>query len=181
MRGPPSTFDKVCLYVLTLKDENLTLVYDMTDKMWAQWTDENGNYWPIVASTYNSTLGRVLQHETNGKMYLFDAEYTNDNSAMITVDLYAPNFDGGIRRRKNLNVMEFIGDQTAGSTLQVRCNDSDYAADKWTNFRPVDMSQKKPTLTNNGTFMRRAYHIRHKCNTRMRLQAIELQIDIGTL
>lgn len=168
-------------YVLTIKDANITIVYDMAEKMWSQWTDSAGNYFPFVGFTYTTTHDKILQHETNGKMYLFEASNTSDAGAMITVDLYTPNFDGGVRRRKQLNVMEFIGDQTEGSILKVRCNDSDYAADKWTNFRTVDMGQKKPTLVNNGTFMRRAYHIRHQSNTRMRLQAVELQLDIGTL
>jgi hypothetical protein len=168
-------------YGFTMVSENLTLVYDMADKMWAQWTDENGNYWPIVSSTYNSSLGRVLQHESNGKLYTFDSEHTNDDGALITVDLYTPNFDGGVRRRKQLNIMEFIGDQTTGSTLDVRFNDWDYAPTKWSNFRRVDMSLRKPILANNGSFMRRAYHLRHRCDTRLRIQAIELQLDMGTL
>ena len=168
-------------YIITLKNNNLTLVYDMTDKMWAQWTDENGDYFKIVSSTYLPGTGRVLQHEFNGKMYKMDAEYFTDDGAMITVDLYTPNFDGGVRRRKQMTMMEFIGDQTQGSAFRVRVNDSDYDPTKWTNFRLVDMSVKKPILINCGTFMRRATHIRHQCNTRMRLQGVELQLDIGTL
>jgi hypothetical protein len=168
-------------YGFTLKNDNITLVYDMTDKMWAQWTDENGDYFKICSSTYLPGTGRILQHESNGKLYMLDSEYLSDDGAMITVDLYTPNFDGGIRRRKQMNLLEFIGDQTSGSVLQVRVNDSDYEADHWTSFRLVDMSVKKPVLTNCGTFMRRATHIRHQCNTRMRLQGVEMQLDIGTL
>jgi hypothetical protein len=43
------------------------------------------------------------------------------------------------------------------------------------------MSVKKPVLMNCGTFMRRVVHIRHQADTRLRLQAIELQLDLGTL
>jgi hypothetical protein len=141
----------------------------------------DGNYFKIVSSTFLPGTGRVLQHETNGKLYLFDSDYTSDDGQVITVDLFTPNFDGGMRRRKQMTMMEFIGDQTAGSTLQVRVNDSDYEASKWSNFRLVDMGVRKPILANCGTFMRRTTQIRHQSNTRMRLQAIELQLDIGTL
>ena len=168
-------------YGITLKNNNLTLVYDLTDQMWAQWTDPDGNYFKIVSSTYLPGTGRLLQHETNGRLYLFDSEYTSDDGEIITLDLYTPNFDGGVRRRKQMTMMEFIGDQTSGSTFQVRVNDADYEAGKWSNFRYVDMSVKKPTLANCGTFMRRATHIRHQSDTRMRLQGIEMQLDIGTL
>ncbi|MFK5257932.1 hypothetical protein, partial [Propionibacterium freudenreichii] len=39
-------------YILTLPLNNLTLVYDMTDRMWAQWTDPDGNYFKIISSTF---------------------------------------------------------------------------------------------------------------------------------
>lgn len=168
-------------YGLTFLADNLTLVYDMTEKRWAQWVDEDGNYWPIVASTYLASTGSILQHETNGKLYYFDSAYTSDDGAYITVDIYTPNFEGGTRRRKTLNVIEFLGDQTPGSVLQVRYNDKDYKSTEWSNFREVDLNVEKPTLENNGTFVRRAYHIRHRCNTRLRIKAVEMQLDVGTL
>ena len=168
-------------YVLTLKNNNISLVYDLTDKMWSQWTGPAGNYFPIVSSTFHPDTGRLLQHESNGQLYKLDAEYFNDDGETITVDMYTPNFDGGVRRRKQLNMMEFVGDQTDGSVLQIRVNDSDYDPTKWSTFRALDMSVKKPVLVNCGTFMRRAFHIRHQANTRLRLQAVELQIDLGTL
>lgn len=168
-------------YGLTIKNANLTLVYDLTEQMWAQWTDPAGDYFKIISTTYLSGMGRILQHETNGKLYLFDAEYTADAGETITFDLYTPNFDGGIRRRKQMTMLEFIADQTYGSVLQVRTNDADYEAAQWANFRVVDLGVKKPVLINCGTFMRRATHIRHRSNTRLRLQGVEMQLDIGTL
>lgn len=168
-------------YVLTIKNENITLVYDAAERMWAQWTDVDGNYFPIVSATYSSSAGVILQHETNGKLYLFNASYLTDDSSIITTDLYTPNFDGGVRRRKTLTMMEFVGDQVTGSTLQVRVNDNDYDSKSWSNFRKVDLSQKRPILTNCGTFVKRAHHLRHACNTKLRIQAIELQMDLGTL
>lgn len=168
-------------YVLTLPNDNLTLVYDLVDKMWAQWTDASGNYFPIVAATYNSDLKAIVQHESNGRLYIMDSLYYDDDGSLITVDIVTPNFDGGVRRRKQLNVMTFVGDQTQGSILQVRSNDNDYNSATWTNFRNVNLAQRNPMLTSEGTFYRRAYNFRHACNTPFRIQAVELQMDIGTL
>lgn len=168
-------------YGITLKNDNITLVYDLAEDLWSQWTDANGNYWPIVSSTYSTTAGRILQHETNGKLYLLDAAYTNDDSVIFPVDLYTPNFEAGTKRRKHLGMLEIVGDRVTGSELLIRSNDYDYEADKWTNFRRVDLSQRRPQLLNNGTFTRRAYHLRHQSNTRFRLQALEMQLDLGTL
>lgn len=168
-------------YGLTIVNENLTLVYDLTEKRWSQWTDASGNYWPIVSSTYLASTGSILQHATNGKLYLLDSSYTSDDGEAITVDIYTPNFDGGTRRRKQLNLLEFVGDRTEGSVLQVRYNDADYDPTRWSSFRRVNMALEKPILENNGTFVRRAYHIRHQCSTRLRLRATEMQLDLGTL
>jgi len=166
-------------YVLTVKNSNLTLVYDMVDRVWHQWTDANGNYLPIVDSTFNSSNQHLVQHESNGILYRLDMSYTNDNGAVIPVDIYTPNYDGGSRRRKFLKVMEFIADQTTGSELLVRFSDDDYQT--WSNYRRVDLGQKKPMLIDCGTFVKRAHHLQHRSNTTMRIQAVELQFDVGTL
>ena len=166
-------------YAITLKNDNLTLVYDTKEKLWAQWTDTNGNYFPVVSATFNSAGRHVFQHESDGRLYIADASYVNDNGSLFTVEIYTPNFDGGTRRRKQLTMMAFVGDQTPGSVWQVRCSDNDYQS--WNNFRSVYMEKKKPFLANCGTFEKRAYNMRHRCNARARIAAVEMQMDLGTL
>lgn len=171
-------------YVLTLKNENLTLVCDLAEvlgqaRRWHLWTDENGNYFPIVSATFDSSMRRVLQHESNGKLYYLSPTYTNDNSLVIQADIYTPNFDGGVDRRKTMNMMRVAGDRTAGSVLRVRTSDDDYTT--WSNFRDFDMSVDRPTLIEWGTFYRRAHHFQHKSNTALRIQAVDMQLDLGTL
>lgn len=168
-------------YGVTIKSSNLTLVYDIKEKMWAQWTDTNGNYFPIVAATYDSQGRHIFQHETNGKLYVADAIYVNDDGELFTTDIVLPNFDGGTKRGKQLNYMFFVGDQTPGSILQVRHNDNDYATGKWSNFRTVNMNSKRPFLDRCGTFSRRAYNLRHRCNARLRISSIDLQMDLCVL
>lgn len=166
-------------YILSFPGNNLTLAYDITQDMWSQWTDADGNWFPFVASAAPLDGTIVLQHATDGATYLLNANVYADVNDPIPVDIYTPNFDANTRRRKNLNIMTFIADQTAGSVLRVRCSDDDYQT--WTNYRTVSLSQKVPTLTNCGTFTRRAYNFRHESNTPFRMQAIEVQYDLGTL
>jgi hypothetical protein len=156
-------------------------VYDVKDKRWAQWTDTDGNYFKIVSSTFNSAGKHIFQHESNGKLYVADAAYVNDDGSLFTTDIYTPNFDGGTRRRKHLGYMWFIGDRTPGSVIQVRHNDQDFKTDGWSNFRRVDMDTQRPFLDKCGTFEQRAWNLRHRCNARLRMQAIDLQMDLGTL
>lgn len=166
-------------YGVTLRGSNLTLVYDIKERMWARWTDTDGNYFPIVASTFNSDGRHVFQHESNGKLYIINATYVNDDGSLFTTDIVTPNFDGGTKRGKQLNYMWFVADRASGSVLQVRSSDDDYRS--WSNFRSVDLNTDKPFLDREGTFSRRAYNLRHRCNARLRMQAIELQIDLCTL
>jgi hypothetical protein len=75
--------------------------------------------------------------------------------------------------------MDFIADQQSG-ILKIRYNDDDYAANKWSQFREVNLNQRRPTLTKCGTFRRRAWHMRWVENLPLRLEAVELDILRGT-
>lgn len=166
-------------YVVTIKNSNLTLAYDIDEDRWCQWVDTNGNYLPIVASSYNADKKLLVQHESNGIVYVMDFDYKNDAGTKIIVDVITPNFDAETTRRKQMNLMRFVGDQEDGSILFVRHSDDDYKT--WSNWRKVDLSKKVPKLTNEGTFVRRAYHLRHMSDTAFRQSAIDVQYDIGTL
>lgn len=166
-------------YILTFKLSNLTLVYDINQDLWCQWTDSNGNYLPIVDSTYDSSGRHILQHETNGAIYYIDSNTYNDAGKPIVVDIITPNFDGQTFRRKNLNMLKFVCDQVEGSILYVRKTDDDYQT--WSNFRKVDLNHRMPKLVNCGTFTRRAYNLQHRSNTPFRIRALEAQYDVGTL
>lgn len=166
-------------YIITLRDVNLTLAYDINEDEWQQWTDTNGNYFKMMYYTYDSTKRHLFQHETNGRIYYVSPAYKNDDAVLITVDIYAPVFDAQTKRRKTMTRMDFVGDQEPGSTLQVRATDDDYQT--WNDFRLVDLSHPDPMLINEGTFTKRAYHFRHKCDTALRMQAVDVQYDLGTL
>lgn len=168
-------------YVVTSVVSNLTLACDVDELMWYQWTDTNGNYLPIVASTYDSSNNAILQHESNGRLYTMSpAQYTDDGD-FIPVDIYTPDYDGGTNRIKNLNALVIQADQVTGSSLEARYNDNDYDPAKWSNFRKIDLGVNRPLLTNCGSFRRRAYHFRHKLPVAFRLQAVDLQIDVGSI
>lgn len=166
-------------YVITFVNSNLTLAYDIKENMWSQWTDTNGNYVPICASTYDSAGHRIVQHATNGSLYYMDSIYLDDAGTVITVSIYTPNFDGGTGRRKQLNFMEVIGDQQPGSYMTIQTSDDDYQS--WSSPRRVDMSQRRMFLTKCGTFTRRAWLIQHAQNTVFRIEAMDVQFDLGTL
>jgi hypothetical protein len=166
-------------YVLTLPAENLTLVYDFEDKLWYRWTDPNGNYMPIVSAATNSSQNIILQHETNGKLYeMSDVTYSDDGS-IYAFDIYTPIFDGGVRLNKIVNILEVVGDRIEGGIVEVSFSDDDY--DTWSDPRAIDMSVDRPMEAEWGTFRRRAHHIRCVNNQPVRLEAIDLHMDLGTM
>lgn len=170
-------------YGLTIQSLNVTLVYDLDQELWYQWSDVNGNLWNMSVFAGDKLNRLVGQGFNNGSMYFIggDKQYPTDDGDVYPVDIYTPNYDAGTRRNKTLAQMTFDADQVPGSILQVRRNNKDFNPESWSNFRIVDLSVEKPHLDNCGTFKRRSYHFRHQKPTAFRLRAAELQLDIGTL
>jgi len=167
------------LYSVTLVNNNLTLVYDLTSKYWYQWTDANGNCLPFVDATFTNDGQTLFQHATDGKLYKLEMTSYNDNGAAIPVDIYTPNFDGGTRKKKHLSRMDIVSDQISAGTLQIRFSDDDYQT--WTAPRSVDLSNDIPNLIGCGTFRKRAFHFRHVADCPFRIQSVDLISQVGTL
>ena len=166
-------------YVLTLKNSNLTLAYDLQSNRWYQWTDPNGNYMPYVGSTYSASQEPLLLHESNGNIYVFDDLYYGDDDVPFLVEITTPNFDGGTRKRKFMKSVDFVADQMNGNVMTIQKSDDDYQT--WSMPREVDLGKLRPRLINFGTFRRRAFRIRHRRNYPLRIKAVELQIELGVL
>lgn len=178
---------------LTIQILNITLVYDIDQRLWYLWADVNGNYWPLASITFyppyqlTNSQGfqpglHLAQHFSNGNIYSLDSAdtYPTDFGNIFPVDIYTRNLDFEVVRRKYLRTLYFIGDKTPGSMIKVRYSDDDYQT--WSQFREVNLSVKKPRLGPNGMFeYRRAYHIRHQRATNFRLRDLDMQMDIGTL
>jgi len=166
-------------YVLTNVTTNVTMVYDISEQLWYLWTDYNGNYYPVVARAGPASI--EWHQMVSGNIYQMQPDYVypNDFGNLVPVDIYTPNFDAGVDREKFLSQMRFNADQTRGSKLKIRSSDDDYQS--WTNPRSIDLSIKRPILNDEGSFYRRAYHLRHFANTALRIKSIDLQMDIGVL
>jgi len=166
-------------YVLTIKNANLTLAYDLSQDRWTQWTDTNGNYVPIVASCRDSAGNHILQHESNGTLYYAGPNYLTDDTLVMPVTFITPLFDAGSSRRKTLGMMIHDTDQVTGAIMYLQVSDDDYQT--WSQPRKIDMSLPFPTLPNCGTFKRRAFKYTINNNLPFRLKGVELSFDVGTL
>lgn len=167
-------------YVITNITTNVTMVYDIGEKLWYLWTDFQGNFYPVIGRT--SPLNGQEWHQIGATGAVFqlapDYVFPNDSGNIVPVDIYTPNFDAGVDRIKTLSQMRFNADQTPGSKLFVSFSDNDYGS--FNNPRLVDLDRERPFLNDEGSFYRRAYHFRHYANTRLRIRSVDLQMDIGT-
>ena len=180
-------------YGVTNYVQGYTLVYDLDTNLWQIWTDATGNLVFPISWMSDQTYSAYQNYSLgvyNGYVYSIQPDYAVSvdsigaanafTTTAIPVDIYTPSYDAGTRRPKTLDCMFFNTDKTAGSILKARWNDSDYQTTKWSNFRKIDLARKRPMLTDNGTFSRRAYHFRHQCPTPFRISSIDLQMDLGT-
>jgi hypothetical protein len=168
-------------YMLNCGVANVTLAYDLDQQLWYRWYDANGNFWPYIGYAGNTFNGGLLQHVSNGQVYPVDADfiYPTDAGIIFPVDIYTPNFDGGVNREKTLSKMYFNGNQDSGSILQIRHSDDDYRT--YSQFRTVQLSVKRPFISDEGTFHSRSYNFRHQVATPLRLKTTDLQMETGTL
>lgn len=167
-------------YGVTFKQGNLTLVFDLDTGAWYRWTDTLSGYWPYVSSTFTSGGDVLLQHETTGSLYRVSMADGLDAGQSFPFEIVTPNWDGGTLKSKTLNNLYFLGDQEPGVVLQARCNDNDYQTNRWSNWRTVNLGSKRPRLERCGSFQRRAYHLRYIGPARVRLSALEADVDLGT-
>jgi len=168
-------------YGITSISNNLTLVYDIDQNLWYQWTDYLGNYFPLFAPNLQGQTTRQMLGVKTGNLFSYggDAEFPTDNGNVAPVDIYTPTTDFMTRRRKTLHRLYVRSDQQNGSTLYSRRSDNDMQS--WSNFRKIDLSKQTPFLDGEGTFVKRAYHFRHSAATPFRIRSVDLQMDLGTI
>lgn len=167
-------------YVVTIISLNITLAYDWVEDRWHQWTDENGDYFPIVDSTHDANGKHLLQHATDGRLYeVSNTLYHDKTSDSISVDIITPTFDAQTRRIKSISMVELVGDMTVGSVIEVQHSDDDYKT--WSTPRNIYMEQDRPAIHNCGSARRRAWKLHHEKDTPLRIAAMEVQYDLGTL
>lgn len=164
-------------YGLTSVVSNLTLVLDLTSRIWYIWRAPGGGYLPYAFSAPDTTGNKaVFLHATNGKLYNLDTATYQDDGTTFRCDIYTDNFDGNTRRSKIATRLDILGDQVA-SSLNVEFSDDDYQT--WVAANPIDLSLRQPFTADLGEFYKRAFHFYHEANTAMRIQQAEIYIGLG--
>lgn len=165
-------------YVLNLTSK--TLVFDLEEGMWHEWsTDSSGSHTKFAYSYASDKLTGVplLQHDTNGNIYAMKPSVYQDDGSDIGVEFVTSNLDFGSFNRKSMSTMNVILDSTTFSaTLQFRWSDDDYK--NWSSWKSLDISQR-PYFMKLGTFRRRAFNFKFYANAPLRIDSIEFDFNSG--
>lgn len=165
-------------YILTLPSSNITLVYDIDEKVWSFWSSVLNNVEQYFVGNFGTYLGghAYMQDSVNGELYELDQDTYTDADGVINFRLVTPLLDADTQYRKTINRVEVIGDKN-NTVLRVRHTDNDYQ--NWSMYRNVNLSDTRPVLFQNGITRRRAYELFNNENTFIRLASLEIDVVLG--
>jgi hypothetical protein len=168
-------------YVINLKTIHRTLVYDVEEKMWHEWSSNSSDSHTEFGCDYTADAGlgyAYLLHVNNGKVYKMNPSIYQDDSTTIIAEVVTNKYDFDSYARKFLHSVKIVGDRYAsGNSVSLRWTDDDYQT--WSNYKTISLTDDFPTFSRLGAFRRRAFNIKHTGNYPLRLEAIECNYTIG--
>lgn len=172
------------LYVLNLPTANRTVVYDMEEKVWTEWSSFNGTSHGVFSYAHaaDDNGGKpYLLSNTTGAVVKLDPTVFTDTGSAIRYQVDTPRFDAGTYNRKALSSLTLVGDATSTSVVpqlvSVRWSDDDQQT--YSPVRTLDLNKSNPILTQCGTFRRRSFELYYDGDTDFRLEAVELTYSLG--
>ena len=166
-------------YVMNLDTTEITLIYDLNENLWYQWSSTVGGVEQDFVGRFFTSLYGVSYclNPYNGALSVFDINTYQDEYQTTNTRIVTPQIDGGSTITKFFESLQVVGDR-ATTTVQIRHTDDDY--NTWTNYRTVNMNDVRPVLWTLGSSRRKAFELLHTDNTGLRLEAIELNVVEGS-
>ena len=178
------------LYILTLHNTNQTIVYDLNEKLWYQWTQyaiassDQPNPGVLVESSFRPSFFAEVNSvpfaldDDVANLYYFDIDTYQDNSLAIYCRTVTDVMDNGVTKRKFYGRLEIIGDKVAG-TMQVRHSGDDY--NTWSTYRDINLNASRSQVYLSGSDRRRAWEFLCTSNVPLRLDSAEVDFRIGEM
>lgn len=163
-------------FVLNLPTTNKTLVYDIDEKLWHEWSSYNAGNHAVFGCDYmcdNHSGAAYLLHNSNGSLYKLDPTVYQDDGVAILVELQTNKYDMDTYKRKFLSNFKIVGDRyETGNSVDVKWTDDDY--ETWSNVKTIALTDDFPNFARGGSFRRRAFNIRQALNYSLRLESFEV-------
>lgn len=169
-------------YVINLKTSGRTLVYDMDEKLWHEWSSNVAGVHGTFAYDYMTDMNDgtpYVLHATNGSLYKVDPTVYTDAGTPILVEIVTNKYDMDSYYRKFMSSIKLVGD-LLGTTNDVTMYWSDNDYQSWSNAKTISMSDTFPAFQRLGAFRRRAFKFTHSSNNPLRLESIECVYTEGS-
>lgn len=176
-------------YVLSLA--SLTWVYDFDTQMWHQWADYTGTSKFNCGLACDGPYGTpYLLDNTAGYVFKFREGVSQDDTSpttftTLTSIAITTKYDFGTMNRKFMSRFCLLGDmQTRSSAYSnpsyatVYWTDDDYRS--WSSGKQVPITGYQNGITQLGSFRRRAFKIVYSGANTLRLEAFEVDINVGS-
>lgn len=178
------------LYIMTLKDMDVTFAYDLIENEWYQWTSTSQVGTSLSESHFTSEFfsaafgsGYCLDGSTGVVSNITTQSYSDNNNdgsllgyTPISYRVITDNIDGGTNVWKFFHAVEVIGDRS-GADISIRHSDNDFSS--WSPYRKVNMIHSRPIIYQGGSSRRRAYEFYTTDNQPIRLHSAEFNIKTG--
>jgi hypothetical protein len=164
-------------YLLKLQSQQRTLVYDINERYWSEWTFDGG-YWPFVKLVEDTQENILMFDATTVTVWWLDNRFSTDNNLPIQVLLQTPNLDGGNFERKYCTRVTIIGDIPRNvNPVYININYSDDDYQTWNvNTKQLQLNAYRPTKTQWGSFRRRAFKLTYTDPSPFRLESLEIEL-----
>jgi hypothetical protein len=167
------------LYVLNLSSASRTLVYDLDEKLWFDWSSNSGGSHVVLPYNY-ATQGAnnivLVQHTSDGKLYKLDPTIYTDDAGAILVKIVTGRLDFGNAMQKRIFRAELIADIQSSGTVTFDWTNDDYTT--WSSSRSLDLTTR-PYTKALGVLRRPAFRFLHSANAAFRIEAIEFDFSAG--
>lgn len=128
---------------------------------------------------FSEGMNAIALSNTDGIVYTSNilTPVYQDVGQAYTATVQTSLWDGGTNNRKFIRSIRIIGDVQASGELSISWSDDDYAS--FNTARTIDLMGMFKTLYACGSTRRRAFKITHSANTPLRLEALEIEYDVG--
>lgn len=173
-------------YIITLYNSKRNLVYDFDEKMWHEWQFGDPANPFFVPFATDSTIGFPIMLTYSGGIVanLKENIYTDVQNASATWPIICQattvKLDFDTVNRKFMYRLAVVGDSPNNNTdtqLTVEWSDDDY--NTWYGPRTLNMNGVMSAITRLGYFRRRAFRLTYTQPYPLRMEAIEVDINVG--
>lgn len=163
--------------------DSSTYVYCVEENNWHEANGIEQLWYKAAAAQAGASIVNyaISSTSTSGKVFAVTPANIvyRDNGELYAASGQTTKWDAGTNTKKTMISLDVIGDkETSTSPLYIAFTDDDYQTSGVT--RTVDLSSNRPRLTRCGRFSRRGFLYSHNANTPMRLEAFEVDVEIGS-